>query len=105
MEKNNKNQLLQQDKLKDKYLKLRFAAIILIVVAAGLFVINQALEYHYKAEFLKKPCKLCGELNPEVQNCITELNKPRPSYWTHEGWTDPFNETTKYNITINNNLD
>lgn len=103
MEKNNKNQLQDSSKLKDRYLKLRFVAIILVVIALGLFSINQFLDFRFKAVFLAKPCKLCGELNPGVQECITEMNKPQASYWTPDGWTDPFNET-KYNITIKNNL-
>ena len=79
---------------------LRSAAIILVVVAAGLLAVNQGLGYYYKAEFLKSPCQLCGELNPDVKICIEELNSPRPSYWIEgDSWSDPFNKTN-INITI-----
>jgi len=70
---------------------------IVAVVAVGMLAINQTFAFFYKAEFLKSPCQVCGELNPGVQECINTLNQPRPSYWTPEGWTDPYNET-RYKI-------
>lgn len=85
---------------------LRAVAIILVVVAAGLLVVNQTLGFFYKAAFLATPCQLCGDLNPGVEKCIEELNSPRASYWTGKGWSDPFEEETnknKFNITIDFN--
>ena len=45
----------------------RFVFIILLVASLGVFLINQALEYSYRAEFLKAPCSLCKEL----EGCFT----------------------------------
>jgi hypothetical protein len=41
--------------------------IILLVVGAGLFAINQYLDYRYKSVFLSSPCVLCKEVNPELE--------------------------------------
>ena len=45
---------------------IKFAIIILIVIGLGLLVVNQTLQYFYKAQFLKSPCSLCKELNPGI---------------------------------------
>lgn len=83
---------------------LRAAILFLVVIALGLLAINQALGFFYKAQFLKSPCGLCAELNPEVKECIDFLNSPRPSYWIGgegtDGWSNPFNESNPYNITV-----
>jgi hypothetical protein len=79
--------------------RLRTAIIILGVLALGFLMINQAVGYFYKAQFLKSPCGLCGELNPEVKTCIENLNNPRASYWTSNGWSNPFNNSVP-NITF-----
>ena len=72
-----------------------------LVVAVGMLAINQSLGFFYKAHFLKQPCDLCGELNPEVKQCIEDLNDPRPSFPDGSGgWTDPFEDQVKYNITL-----
>lgn len=52
------------------YSVARFAFIIVLVVALGVFTINQILAYRYKAEFLKTPCALCADLNPKVSECV-----------------------------------
>jgi len=79
---------------------LKLLATIFFVVGLGVFAVNQVLEYRYNAVFLAGPCKLCADLNPEVQTCIDDLNSPRPSYPLKNGeWTDPFNKAV-YNITI-----
>lgn len=72
------------------YNSLRLAFWICLVLALGFLAVNQTLEFFYKAHFLKAPCDLCVELNPEVKQCLDYLNAPRASYWTPEGWTDPF---------------
>lgn len=81
-------------------LDLKTILTILVVVALGLLIFNQILEYRFKAVFLGSPCKLCGDLNPEVAQCIELLNSPRESYWNNGTWTDPFNETTQVQIEI-----
>lgn len=79
---------------------IRLAFWIALVVALGMLAVNQTFEFYYKAEFLKAPCNLCGELNPEVGLCLQELNT-HASYWTNEGWTDPTSNTTpEYQIKI-----
>lgn len=72
--------------------RIKFFLMIALVLALGFAAVNQALGFFYKAHFLKSPCDLCGELNPQVQECIDNLNSPRASYWTAEGWSDPFSE-------------
>lgn len=80
---------------------LKFLLIIVAVVSLGLLAVNQALTFFYKAAFLKTPCELCGDLNPEVEECINRLNDPRPSFWIGgDNWTDPFQEN-KNKIKIN----
>jgi len=39
---------------------------VVLVVAIGMVAVNQTFEFYYKAEFLRSPCSLCMELNPEV---------------------------------------
>jgi len=73
---------------------------ILLVSAIGFLAFNQGMGFFYKAHLLKAPCDLCGDLNPEVQSCINNLNT-RISYPDGSGnWTDPFAEKKFYNITI-----
>lgn len=70
---------------------LRFAIYFLIIIALGFVIINQGLGFFYKAHFLKAPCELCSELNPEVKTCIDNINSPRPSFPDgNGGWSDPF---------------
>jgi len=44
----------------------------LLVICAGLVVLNQTLVWYYNAEFLMHPCELCGELNPHIEKCIDD---------------------------------
>jgi len=46
------------------------ALIFVVVIAVGLFAINQFLAYRYKAEFLSTPCDLCRTLNPHLDTCF-----------------------------------
>lgn len=83
--------------------RARFMFIVLLIPVLGLIAVNQILEFHYKTEFLKTPCSLCAELNPGVQQCITEINT-HASYWTVNGWTDPTNKsTTEINLSYLDN--
>jgi len=43
---------------------------ITIVTAIGLLALNQAFKWYYKIEFLKTPCQLCADLNPDLSECI-----------------------------------
>lgn len=49
------------------YSIVKFCLIIIVVVALGLFAINQFFAWHYKIVFLKTPCDLCMELNPHLE--------------------------------------
>ena len=51
---------------------LKTIALLLLVVCLGLFVVNQTMGYYYKAHFLKSPCSLCAELNPNQSMCIKD---------------------------------
>jgi hypothetical protein len=55
---------------------IKFAIIILIVIGLGLLVVNQTLQYFYKAQFLKSPCSLCKELNPGYGEPPQQYNMP-----------------------------
>jgi hypothetical protein len=80
---------------------LTSALLILIILALGLFVVNQFLGYMYKVQFLKAPCSLCVELNPEVEKCIDLLNAPRNIYPMNGGkWSEPIINKTIMNLTI-----
>lgn len=76
--------------------------IMLLIAGAGLFLVNQFFSWKYKAEFLQAPCKLCSELNPDVEKCIERINAPAPSYWTNEGWTNPYasKNLTELNLSL-----
>ena len=41
------------------------ALIIVIVIAVGMFAMNQAFAWYYKAQFLRGPCALCIDENPD----------------------------------------
>jgi hypothetical protein len=78
---------------------LKLLALVSVVVLLGMLAVNQSLEFFYRAELLKSPCKLCWELNPGVESCIQELNKKESYPDGLGGWTDPFKDQD-YNITI-----
>ena len=43
--------------------------LIVIIVASGLFIWNQFVDWKYKAQFLGTPCQLCVKLNPDAGKC------------------------------------
>jgi len=51
---------------------LKFALMILGVVALGMLAVNQVFEYHYHIAFLKTPCQLCLNENEFLENCFKE---------------------------------
>lgn len=64
---------------------LQIIVVILIIVGAGMFAVNQTLGYIYKSQFLQTPCQLCLELNPDMTlqksykvNLTGELVLPKP---------------------------
>ena len=46
--------------------------IILLVIAIGMFAVNQSLAYYYKSQFLQSPCSLCLTLNERLEPCFKE---------------------------------
>jgi len=44
--------------------------IILLVVALGIFAVNQILKFFYNSQLLQSPCELCADLNKEQASCI-----------------------------------
>lgn len=75
---------------------IRYVFWFLLVLAVGFLALNQGTSFFLKAQLLSSPCELCVEYNPGVEECIDRLNDPRPSYYTAEGWTDPFNDSPIY---------
>lgn len=59
-----------ESKIKYYYKITKFLLVIVLVVAVGVFAINQALEYRYKSVFLQTPCSLCVKLNENQSACI-----------------------------------
>lgn len=45
-------------------------AIIIGVVALGVFTLNQIIEYRYKMVLLQAPCNVCKDLNKNQSKCI-----------------------------------
>lgn len=66
--------------LKDKLL---MALIIIGVVALGLFVVNQFVEWRYNNLLLQAPCDICRELNPHVESCFIELENPNKNKFVY----------------------
>ena len=62
--------------------------LILLIVLIGTLAVNQALEFHYKAVFLKTPCQLCRDLNPDVANCLTREGTIT-QFWNYTGGWSP----------------
>ena len=54
---------------------VKFILIILLIIGVGVFAVNQVLQYHYKTEFLMKPCQLCLKLNPHLKQCFNDASK------------------------------
>jgi len=50
--------------------RLKNIALALLVIAIGLFCVNQTLKFYYSSQLLRGPCNLCAELNPNQTNCI-----------------------------------
>jgi len=59
-----------KEKWKNIYIIFRSIFIILLVVGAGIFAVNQTLTFFYKSHFLRDPCDLCTDLNTNQSDCI-----------------------------------
>lgn len=40
---------------------IRMIILLLVVIAIGLFIVNQFLSFQYKARLINDPCELCSE--------------------------------------------
>lgn len=70
---------------KEVYNRVKIAIIIIIVVAIGMFAVNQTFAWYYKVEFLGNPCQLCTRLNNVIckpaidpNNFTGEFIMPKP---------------------------
>lgn len=52
--------------------KLKTALVIVLIVAIGLFAVNQTIEYRFNVQTINGPCALCAEQNQDQQECIGE---------------------------------
>jgi len=90
MEEKVKEEVKEQKKIRDLRYYLVQTLILLAVVALGLLVVNQALEYRYKSVFLQQPCTVCRDLNPNQSTCIGNCFKVEK--WLYPGiagdWVD-----------------
>lgn len=70
---------------------LKYIVVILLIVLLGVFVMNQVIEYRYKAIFLLTPCELCTKLNPQFKDCFS---------FKYEYGNQPYayNETQMHNL-------
>ncbi|MBM3191443.1 MAG: hypothetical protein FJZ63_02150 [Chlamydiae bacterium] len=56
----------------DEWYKIaRFFFWIVLVVAVGMFAVNQYLTYQYSSQLLQTPCQLCKQLNEKQAMCIS----------------------------------
>lgn len=69
------------------------AAIIIGIIALGLFAWNQFILWHYSSAFLTSPCQKCVELNPEWKECYNYIT--RPIYYND---TNPSPQSFKINF-------
>jgi len=85
----------QQNKVKRTTKEwLILVILILLLIAIGMFAINQTLGYFYKSQLLQGPCALCAELNPGVAHCISnKFNDPQVT---------KINDKEMFNITLFN---
>jgi hypothetical protein len=80
----------EQKRLDYYYRAARFFLIVFLIVALGLYIVHTILDYRYKMVFIKAPCKLCAELNPEIKNCFqikTQLFPDGKGGWRFENGT------------------
>lgn len=64
---------IKETTMKDR---LIIIAIMLIIIGAGLFSINQYASFRYKTVLIQQPCNLCIEKYPNAQSCLVQtINK------------------------------
>jgi len=72
------------------YRVARFILIIFLIVALGIFIVKSFMDYRYKIVFIKTPCQLCQELNPQVKECFLirmQLFPDGKGGWRYENGT------------------
>jgi hypothetical protein len=69
-----KNKFIQMEKKTLQLVKelLIIILIITIVIAIGMFAVNQTIGYYYKSQFLQGPCYLCAQENDHLKDCLKE---------------------------------
>lgn len=58
---------IKESSPKDKIIIIMVA---IIIIAAGLFSINQYASFKFKTTLIQQPCNLCAEKYPSVKECI-----------------------------------
>ena len=66
-----KEERIKNNKFRD-YLMLTLT--ILIVLALGLFIFNQLVQFRFNMLTINSPCDLCLELNPTAKLCTNYTN-------------------------------
>lgn len=61
---------LQEQLPTNMYEWSKFFLIIAIIIACGMVIVNQFTSYYYKEKFLRTPCGLCADLNPQLAACF-----------------------------------
>jgi len=69
----------------------KFILIIIIIVALGLFLVNQFIKFRYYNYVLSDPCQVCKDLNPNIEfrvrpeslNITITNNSLKPIYVIH----------------------
>ena len=56
----------------------KFILIIIVVIAIGIFIVNQTINIMYKSKLIQQPCELCRELNPQFDQCFRISKFARP---------------------------
>lgn len=75
-----------KDTIKPKatlYERLKFIAVVLIILCLLLFAFNQFISWKLKAEFMMQPCGLCAKVNPNQSECINgcfQVRQENPLY-------------------------
>ena len=54
---------------------IKFAFIIVLVLALGCLAVNQAMGFYYKANLLANPCQECLKYNEHYSSCFKEQSQ------------------------------
>jgi len=75
--------------------RIKFAFIIVLVVALGCLALNQLIGFVYKTQLMQEPCLLCKEANPHYKPCFEEQS----TYYINTLTGEKINNKIKINLT------